>query len=96
MKNQAKKKGLERKKIVAIWILYVLSAVIILIGVLFSIFSFRNQVSFPVLHAQIPGAVFGLVAAFLGVRYFLSVGKLKAEVYKTSSRFSWSNFISSR
>lgn len=96
MKNQTKKTALERKKVIAIWILYVLSAFIILLGVLFSIFSFRNQVSFPVLHAQIPGAVFGLVAAFLGIRYLFSVRKLKAEVYKASSRFSWSNFMSKR
>ena len=96
MKNQTEKKALKRKKVIAIWTLYVLSAVIVLLGVLFSVFSFQNQVSFPVLHAQIPGVLFGLVAVFLGVRYFFSVGKLKAEVYKTSSRFSWSNFMSKR
>jgi CO dehydrogenase/acetyl-CoA synthase epsilon subunit len=38
------------------------------------------------------GSIFGAMAAFLGARYFLSVKKLKAEVYKESSRFSLSNF----
>jgi len=38
-----------------------------------------------------PGVVFGMVILFLGIRYFLSLSKLKDEVYK-SSGFSWSNF----
>jgi hypothetical protein len=41
---------------------------------------------------QIHGAVFGIVIIFLGARYFLSVQKLKGEVYKSISRFSWGNF----
>ena len=37
-------------------------------------------------------AAFGAVVAFLGIRYLLSVRKLKGDVYKTTSQFSWSNF----
>jgi hypothetical protein len=68
------------------------SSVIIILGVTFSIYSFINDVGFIVLSSRIHGSVFGLVVVFLGVRYFLSVKKLKTEVYKAESKFSWGNF----
>jgi hypothetical protein len=44
------------------------------------------------MQSSIPGAVFGMVIAFLGVRYFLAVGRLRKEVFRATSRFSWHNF----
>jgi hypothetical protein len=51
-----------------------------------------NGVTLKVLNSQIPGAVFGAVIAFLGVRYLLSVRTLKNEIYNSDSSFSTSNF----
>ena len=92
MKNQAYSPYVGKEKIIAIWTLYVASLGITLIGLSFGVYSLVNNISIPVLTSQIPGVVFGVVIAFLGVRYFLSVRKLKAEVYKSTSTFSWSNF----
>lgn len=92
MKNQTASPYVGKEKSIAIWTLYVASLAIILIGAAFGVYCSVNDISIPVLSSQIPGAVFGVVIAFLGVRYFLSVRKLKAEVYKPTSTFSWSNF----
>lgn len=90
MKNQAYAPTVEMGKVVSIIVLFSTSIVIIFLGASFSVFSVVYDISFTVLSSQIHGAIFGLVV--LGVRYFLSVKKLKAEVYKTTSKFSWSNF----
>ena len=92
MKNQAYSPYVGKEKIIAIWTLYVASLGITLIGLSFGVYSLVNNISIPVLTSQIPGVVFGVVIAFLGVRYFLSVRKLKTQVYKSTTTFSWSNF----
>ena len=81
-------------KRIAIWALYVASVLIAAMGIAFCCYSLLTNVQIAVMQATIPGAVFGAVIAFLGVRYFLAVGKLRKQVYKTSTRFSWSNFRS--
>jgi hypothetical protein len=96
MKEQAAGKAVERKKAVAVGILFAVSAVIALLGLSFSVYSALNRVEFAMLQTKVPGAVFGLVITFLGVRYFLAVRKLKSEVYKSASGFSWSNFKKQR
>ncbi len=92
MKEQVCGKAVERKKAVAVGILFLVSAVITLLGLSFCVYSAVNQVEYRVSKTKIPGAVFGLIVAFLGVRYFLAVRKLKTEVYKSTSQFSLSNF----
>ena len=92
MKNKVTEPYVGKEKLLPIVTLYVVSGVIILIGAAFSVFSIVNDISLPVLTSQIPGAVFGAVMMFLGIRYLLSVRKLKAEVFKSTSSFSWSNF----
>lgn len=92
MKQKVKAQAVEKKKIIAIVTLSITSIIIMLLGISFSIYSLINDVSFSVLNSNVHGAVFGGVSIFLGLRYFLSVMKLKAEVYKSSSKFSWSNF----
>lgn len=92
LKSQVKAPAVEKNKVVAIIMLTVTSIIIILSGAAFSVFSVMYDISFNILSSQVPGMVFGLVVTFLGVRYYLSVQKLKVEVYKTTSRFSWSNF----
>lgn len=92
MKNQAIDPTIDSTKVASITVLFITSLFIILLGAAFCIYSVLYNVSFTVMTSQINGAVFGVVIAFLGFRYFLSVQKLKAEVYKSTSRFSWSNF----
>ena len=92
MKNQAKGAVVDKKKTIAIVALFAVSIIIIAMGASFSVISLINNVSFKVLNSSVHGAVFGVVIAFLGVRYFLSVRKLKQEVYKKTSKFSWNNF----
>lgn len=86
--------GKTTNKVVAVTVLFVLSILIMIAGIILCVLSFVNHLSFQVMGSQIHGAVFGGVVVFLGFRYFLSVGKLREEVYKTTSRFSWSNFKS--
>lgn len=92
MKNQASMPTVEKEKVISILILYITSILIILAGAFFSIFSLVNNISLPVMSSQIPGVIFGIVILFLGVRYLLSVNKLKTKVYNSASKFSWSNF----
>jgi len=96
MKNGAYSPYVGKEKLVAIWTLYITSILIILIGVSYGIYSVVNNISLTVMSSQIPGAVFGVVVLFLGLRYFLSVKKLKATVYESTSTFSWSNFKKSK
>ena len=91
MKNQSSS-PVGKEKVLPIITLYVVSIVIIIIGTAFSIYSLVNGITLPVMSNQIPGAVFGAVVIFLGIRYLLSVRKLQAEVYKSTAIFSWSNF----
>ena len=95
MKNQSTKQSAykpETSKVASIIFLYIVSITIILSGAGFIVYSILNNVSLHVLSSNIPGAIFGVIIAFLGTRYLMSVSTLKAEVYKTSSKFSWSNF----
>ena len=92
MKQQSAVHAVDRKKVMAIWALYIISAAIVILGASFGIFSLISNVSLMAMNSPIHGAFFGLVIAFLGARYFLSVQKLKLEVYKDASKFSWNNF----
>ena len=92
MKNQVNVSKTNKQKQITINILFATSIIIMLLGVVFSVFSAVNDISFQVLTSTIHGSIFGLLAVYLGVRYFLSVKKLKMEVYKNTSSFSWKNF----
>ncbi|MFA6308237.1 MAG: hypothetical protein WC677_00610 [Clostridia bacterium] len=92
MHTQAEIKPAAKSKFVSIMILFMTSVAITMLGASLTVYSIICGVSFTVLNNSVPGAVFGVVILFLGIRYFLAVRKLKIEVYKTSSKFSWSNF----
>ena len=91
MKSQATGGVITQKRIL-IGVLFSVAVLITIMGTAFAAYSIVNNVEFPVMQTTVPGAVFGAVIAFLGVRYLLSVKKLKGEVYKNTSRFSWRNF----
>ena len=92
----AKSNGVNKSKAVSIMVLRLFAIAIILAGASFSVYSVINGIRFMVLNNSVPGVVFGLIVLFLGIRYLLSVQKLKAEVYKSTSSFSWSNFKSNK
>ena len=91
MKSQATG-GVVKEKRILIGVLYGVALAIAAMGIAFTAYSLLYQVELTVLQQTVPGAAFGAVVAFLGIRYYLSVRKLKGEVYKTTSQFSWSNF----
>ena len=78
-------------KVAMIVILYVMSVLIMLLGAGFSAYSAINGVQMQVMTSTIPGFIFGMVILFLGIRYFMSLSKLREEVMK-STGFSWANF----
>ena len=82
----------DKGKVIAVWLLFITAGLITLSGVAFSLYSVANNLSFTVMQAEIPGALFGAVIAFLGVRYILSVRKLRLKLYSSHSQFSWRNF----
>jgi hypothetical protein len=82
----------DKKKVMIITVLFAVTIVIMFLGIFFSVFSVLNNISIPVLSSSVHGIVFGLLVFYLGIRYFLSVVKLKTEVYKDTSVFTWGNF----
>ena len=92
MKNQNAVTVINKHKVIIINLLYIATLIIIFLGIFFSIFSLVNHINFKVLNSSIPGVVLGFLVLYLGIRYYLSVTKLKEELFKTSSNFSWSNF----
>jgi hypothetical protein len=80
----------KREKKGAIIALLAASIVIILLGLGFGIYAVINNVTFPVMSYQLPGAIFAAVMVFLGVRYFLASLKLNRKIQ--GKAFSWNNF----
>lgn len=93
MKTQSAQKVTtqDMSKKITVNLLLFMSIAISLSGVFFFFYSLIFNVSFKVINTTVSGSIFGLVVLYLGFRYFLMVGKLKKEVYGTTSRFSWSN-----
>jgi len=70
--------------------LFIISSLLILLGVGFGVWAVINNVNFTVMTAQIPGVIFAAVVVFLGVRYFISTLKLMKNI--EGRQFSWKNF----
>ncbi|MDD3142148.1 MAG: hypothetical protein PHX08_24730 [Lachnospiraceae bacterium] len=92
MKKQVEVSVNNRQKDIIINFLFAITIIIMLLGFGFSVYSVVNNVSFQIINSSIHGAVFGMMVIYLGFRYFLSVKKLRGELYKASSKFSWANF----
>jgi len=82
----------DSKKKTIIAILFTVAGAICVSGMFFSIYSYVNNISFLVINTRVPGLIVGVAVLYLGVRYFISLIKLKNELYKPTSRFSWNNF----
>ncbi|MHB1454828.1 MAG: hypothetical protein ACYCYM_12870 [Saccharofermentanales bacterium] len=96
MRNSVLEQQVDSSKTTPIIALFTTAVLIIVLGVILSVYSIVNNVSFTVMSSQIHGAIWGAVIIFLGTRYLLSVRRLQAEVYKSTSRFSWKNFRSEK
>lgn len=92
MKKQNTIATTDKSKVLIISMLFLTDMIIIFLGIFFSLFSLINNLHFMVLNSSISGAVFGLLVLYLGIKYYFSVTKLKEELFKVSSKFSWNNF----
>lgn len=81
-----------KSKIITINVLFITSMIIIFLGLFFSIFSLVNEIHFNILGSSVSGLILGLLVFYLGIKYYFSVTKLKEELFKSSSKFSWGNF----
>jgi uncharacterized membrane protein len=81
-----------KSKVITINVLFITAMIIIFLGIFFSIFSLVNDIYFKILGSSVSGLVFGLLVLYLGIKYYFSVTKLKEELFKSSSKFSWGNF----
>ncbi len=84
-------KKIDKSKVVTVNILFFLSSAITLSGVFFIVYSLVFNINFMVLNTTVSGAIFGLIVAYLGLRYFMLVRKLRRDVYGTTSKFNWNN-----
>jgi len=81
-----------KAKKTSIMVLTATAIAIISSGAFFAIFSYLNDISFKVLNTNVSGIIFGVVVIYLGVRYLISISKLKKTLFESNSTFSWSNF----
>jgi len=96
MNNQSIGIGANMQKKIIVNLLYLGTLIIIFLGAFFGAYSVLFDIKIKVLNADVPGIVFGLLVAYLGLRYYLQVDKFKTEFYKNNSKFSWSNFKKSK
>jgi hypothetical protein len=96
MKKKMKTVRVLDQKVLSIGLLFTTTIVIMLLGLFFIIYSARNNISFPVLNTKVHGSLLGSMVVYLGIRNYLSVKKLRREVYKNDSVFLWSNFKKSK
>ncbi len=92
MHGYEKNQEVARNKKLVILFLTISSIVIILMGSIYCAYSVYYNIQFTVFNNPVHGVVFGLMVVFLGFRYFFAVRKLKVEVYRPTSSFSFSNF----
>lgn len=92
MKNQVNSATVYKQKAISISVLFAATIIIMFLGIIFSVFSLMNDISLKVLNTSVHGVFFGLIVFYLGIRYYFTVKKLKTEVYKNTSNFSWENF----
>ncbi len=92
MNRQSFGLSVTRQKKIIVNLLYLGTLVIVFLGAFFSAYSVLFHIKIKVLSADMPGIVFGILVAYLGLRYYFQVEKFKTELYKSNVKFSWSNF----
>ena len=89
MNIDSRKTESETGKKVAIISLTTLAGAITSAGIILSIYSLINNVSFNVMNNPIHGLIFGVVITYLGMGYLKKKKKLKTELAKPTSHFSF-------
>jgi hypothetical protein len=92
MRNQYGREKHYRQKRIIVYSLYLGSLAIMFLGVFFGAFSVINNIQLKVLSTSIHGIVFGILVAYLGMKYYFMVSDFKKELYNSDIAFSWSNF----
>jgi len=82
----------DKEKLILINRLYPITIFVIFLGMFFTFYSLLNHISLNVLSISIPGMVIGFLLLFLGIKCNLSVIKMKSELSKATSNFSWSTY----
>lgn len=77
---------------IAVAALFAVSALIVALGLAFGVYSWVYHVDYSIMSTKIPGYVFAAVVVFLGVRYFLSVVKMRRRLKEADGTFNWNNF----
>lgn len=90
MKNTEKKTEMYQR--IAIVLLTAAAGAIMTAGLVYTVFALKDHLSLNVLNTAVPAAVFGIVVAFLGLRYLFAVQKLAKEITSSHAEFSWNNF----
>jgi|LAHS01.1.fsa_nt_gb hypothetical protein len=72
--------------------LYAFALAIAAMGASYTIYSLLNNVSLLVLNNEVPGALFGIIITFLGIRYVFAVYKLSLKLKDPQAVFSWKNY----
>lgn len=72
--------------------LMVINGLILISGVFYIVYSLYFNLKIKVLNVQVPGAVFGILVLYFGIRYLMQLLNLRKEIYKADNKFSWSNF----
>lgn len=84
----------DKQSAVAFGVLLAVSSLITVFSVAFGVYALVHNLSFSVMSAQIPGVVFAVVGAFLGIRYCLASFKMGSVI--SGKSFSWRNFKSAK
>ena len=79
-------------KRIILYCLYLGAALILLLGTFFCTYSIRNHIMLPVLNISVHGAVFGLLVAYLGVKYLIMVHQFGTQFTQSNETFQWRNF----
>lgn len=79
-------------KTAAVVVLYLAAALIAASGAAFTVWAVVTGMSFMLFSVKMPGALLGLLTAYLGVRYIASVRRLSRDLAGEDAVFSWSNF----
>jgi hypothetical protein len=82
----------DKSKYMAIIALYAVSALIVVSGLAFGVYSWYFHVSYTVFNTDISGMIVAAVIVFLGARYFRSVQKMNKRLQNTKDHFNWNNF----
>jgi hypothetical protein len=82
----------QTSKKTVVFLLYSFASLIVAMGAGYTIYSLYTNVYLLVMNNAVPGAVFGIIITFLGIRYLWAVYKLSLKLDSPEAVFSWMNY----